>query len=103
MMKNIATLTCLLLSCLISLAAVVVVHAADSPLLPPSLRQASQQTTQAEPVELNASDAENYRQFQEWQKTKGAANADYQEFLLWLEFQEQQHQQQQQQQKTQSK
>lgn len=94
MMKNIAALACITMSFLISLAAVVTVHAANNPLLPPSMRQATQQSTQTVPTELKDVDAENYRLFQEWQKTKGTANADYQEFLLWLEFQEQELQKQ---------
>lgn len=55
----------------------------NSAILPPSMRTKVQTSEEAS---MSPKEAENYRLFEEWKKSKGENNVEYEEFLLWQDF-----------------
>ena len=55
----------------------------NSAILPPSMRP---KTQTAEEASVSPQEAENYRLYEEWKKSKGQRDVEYEEFLLWQDF-----------------
>lgn len=87
MKSNLLTLTLARSALITTIAAAVsmpvLADDQNSAILPPSMRpkvQVSEETS------VSAKEADNYRLYEEWKKSKGQRNVEYEEFLLWQDF-----------------
>ena len=55
----------------------------NSAILPPSMRSKAQVSEESL---VSPQEADDYRLYEEWKKSKGQKNGEYEEFLLWQDF-----------------
>jgi len=87
MKSNLLTLTlarpALILTLATAVSMPVLADDQNSAILPPSMRPKVQASEEAS---VSPKEADNYRLYEEWKKSKGQRNVEYEEFLLWQDF-----------------